>query len=159
MVTTKTNAVINFNYFCFNYNSDFIRKVWVNDESMQKHLTDKFAEAYDSSGPRGVMIKFFTELDQDNQRILVNWVNENYVGFPDLHVGDVSHSKEEKNVFVEKMENKWRERRKYINAEWGTQKYRELEMEFFISAMMATDMDIPSWTILMMGSREVVKKD
>lgn len=160
MVTTKTNAVINFNYFCFNYPSDFIMKVWSNDMLLQKHLTSKFVKCHDSSGARGAMLKFFTELDQDNQRMLVDWVNENYLGFSDLHKSDeVENLQEEKKNFSNKVTAKWKERRKYIGYEWGTKAYREIEMEFFQGAMAATGYEIPYWGICMMSGREIIEKD
>ena len=83
MVRGSVNTVINWNYFCLNFSSDFIRKCWIGDERMIKHLKERFNEIYERRGTL-LMPLFFTQLDAKNQVKLVKWVNDNYLSWPDL---------------------------------------------------------------------------
>ena len=47
---------------------------------MVQHLESKFAEFYKQYGAKGVMNTFYTELDNENQKILENWIMANYHG-------------------------------------------------------------------------------
>lgn len=45
---------------------------------MRKHLAGKFSEYYDSVGSYGVMTKFYANLDKNYQKLLMEWVLNNY---------------------------------------------------------------------------------
>lgn len=66
------------NYWCANYDYDFIEKAWADNPNMAKHLEEKFGAFYDSVGPYGVMLKFYLALDSTNKRILEDYVMNNY---------------------------------------------------------------------------------
>lgn len=66
------------NYWCANYDYDFIDKVWSDNKNMAKHLSDKFDAFYNSVGPYGVMLKFYLALDSGNKRKLEEYVMNNY---------------------------------------------------------------------------------
>jgi hypothetical protein len=68
------SAIINhWNKFCFNYPYDFIESVFDN-----QHYEYKFVRAYEVAGSIGAVNKFFTELSSNNQRLLTDWVYDNY---------------------------------------------------------------------------------
>lgn len=159
MVSTKTNAVKNFLYFALNFSSDFIQEIWKDEPSQIEHLQNKFNYRYNRDGAVGAMTGFFSELDWENQSKLIDWVNVNYRGFKEFHNDEPQHSKEEKSLYMENMTSKWRVRYKAIDLKWGTQKYRQAEMEFFQGGYAATGIDISYVTICMISGREIVKKD
>ena len=67
-------------YFGYNYDYDFIQKVWADDPNLAEHLKDKFNVYYNQYGCRAVFQQFFVNLSSDNQVRLVNWINDNYKG-------------------------------------------------------------------------------
>jgi hypothetical protein len=77
------NSVINWNYFCLNFRHDFIEQCWKGMPRNIDHFKQKFSDIYDRKGT-ALMPFFFSELDRYNQEKLINWVNENYISFPDL---------------------------------------------------------------------------
>ena len=80
----KENAIINFVYFCFNFPSDFINEAFKEKpKHLQEHLKSKF-ESYNRKDTRSAVIRFFTELDTENQKILINWIDNNYKAFKHL---------------------------------------------------------------------------
>lgn len=85
MVKNKYYAVINYNYFCFNFNYNFIEKCWKDDPHLIDHLKKKFDDAYERDGAVGSIPRFMTELDRDNQIKFSKWINENYKGFKEFH--------------------------------------------------------------------------
>ena len=44
------------------------------------HYEVKFTRSYESAGSVGAVNKFFTELSGDNQKLLTDWVYDNYKG-------------------------------------------------------------------------------
>lgn len=70
-------SVNHFVYFCLNYPSNFLDSF---NGHIKKHLEEKFQSAYDKYTSYGAMIKFWTELDRENQMKLSKWVKENYKG-------------------------------------------------------------------------------
>ena len=83
MISNPINTVINWNYFCLNFSSNFIKKCWSDDIFLAEHLEEKFHSIYVIRGT-GLMPFFFSELSRDNQIKLIKWVNENYCSWPDL---------------------------------------------------------------------------
>jgi hypothetical protein len=69
---TTTQSTINFMYWLMNYNYGFIAEVWSDEPWLASHLNEKFKGR--------TILNWFFELDTDNKRKLVNWVNENYSG-------------------------------------------------------------------------------
>ena len=72
------NLIEKWNYWCVNYNHDFIEKAWSDNPIMVAHLKSKFDHYYDMEGSYGVMNKFYLNLDEENRRILENYVINNY---------------------------------------------------------------------------------
>jgi hypothetical protein len=77
---SSLSPIHNYVYFTYNYPSDFIEKAWAENQGMAQHLKNKFAGFYDRYGANGVMNKFYTELDGENQKILEDWIMANYHG-------------------------------------------------------------------------------
>ena len=67
-------------YFAFNYPDKFIEQVWADNNNLMNHLKSKFQGYYNQVGSSAVMNKFYVELDMENQRLLEDWVMENYKG-------------------------------------------------------------------------------
>lgn len=67
----NTDACINVFYFGANHPHDFIEKVWADQPWLAKHLGDKF-----SSSPS--FFAFFFKIDTDNQKKLIEYINQNY---------------------------------------------------------------------------------
>jgi hypothetical protein len=73
---TYYQSVNDFVFFCMNYPANFLFAFG----SLKNHLANKFKTYYNSYGSFGVMIKFYTELDSKNRRILTDFAYENYDG-------------------------------------------------------------------------------
>jgi hypothetical protein len=84
MIQNPINAMINFNYFMLNFNSDFIAKCWKYDPNMIVHLEEKFAELYKRK-ETALFPFFFCELSTDRQIELSKWINDNYLAFKHLN--------------------------------------------------------------------------
>jgi len=67
-------------YFGFNFPHDFIQTVWVDDQSLAKHLMGKFKDFYERVGAGGAFFKFYVELDEQNQQKLEEYIRTNYRG-------------------------------------------------------------------------------
>lgn len=74
------DAIEKWNYWCANYQPDFIERAWAHDKNLAKHLRGKFDDYYDSVGPYGVMLKFYLNLSGKNQAILADYVMNNFEG-------------------------------------------------------------------------------
>ena len=68
------------NYWCANFENDFIQRAWADNPNLAHHLQNKFDSYYDAVGSYGVMNKFYLNLSSDNQEILENYVLNNYRG-------------------------------------------------------------------------------
>jgi hypothetical protein len=73
---TYYQSVNDFVFFCMNYPANFLFAFG----SLKNHLANKFKTYYNSYGSFGVMIKFYTELDSKNRRILTDFAYKNYDG-------------------------------------------------------------------------------
>ena len=72
------NLIEKWNYWCANYDYEFIEKAWANDQLMAKHLRSKFDRDYEMVGSYGVMNMFYLDLDGENRRILEDYVINNF---------------------------------------------------------------------------------
>ncbi len=63
------------NHFSQNPPMNFVEDVF---ESMSEHFEEKWITAYKNVGAIGSMNKFFTELSEGYQKLLTDWVYENY---------------------------------------------------------------------------------
>ena len=80
----QNDTIINFVYFCANYNFDFVEKAFESlGPNMVKRFQEKARMLYNRKGTAWVPF-FFLELDRENQRILANYINENYKSWTDL---------------------------------------------------------------------------
>ena len=75
---TPEQAIRNFVYFSLNYDYKFIEKCWEYDQSLVKHLREKFHMYYGKHGALGVMTEFFCNLSSGHQIRLAKWIDENY---------------------------------------------------------------------------------
>lgn len=73
-------SIRHFAYFCMNYPQNFL-EAFQSNPYLQKHLEDKFRKMYEDYGSNGVMIRFFLELDLENQSYLLEWIKMNYTGY------------------------------------------------------------------------------
>jgi ABC-type uncharacterized transport system YnjBCD substrate-binding protein len=64
--------------FGFNYPHNFISKIWTG--SLAKHIQSKFDGFYSQHGSIAVFNVFYCSLDSDNQKLLINYILENYKG-------------------------------------------------------------------------------
>ena len=66
-------------YWCFNFPfpQEWIPQIKWNGAGAD-HFMNKFKEAYQSAGSKGVMNRFFVELDEVNQQKLIDYVMNNY---------------------------------------------------------------------------------
>lgn len=79
---TTAHSIINFAYFTANFTKDFIAQCWKDEPYLVDHLTAKFLSFSNEQNcfDCGSFIRFFFELDRDNQLKLANWINNNYKG-------------------------------------------------------------------------------
>ena len=87
--TIQADAVINFAFFVANYPHDFIQKCWGESEKkyLVSHLKEKFNANYMKvDSPSGAFMNWFYDLDEENRRLLIKWINENYKAFSHLDV-------------------------------------------------------------------------
>lgn len=64
--------------FGFNFNQNFISEVW--NGSLSNHLQTKFDYCYIKHGSSGAFFVFYTQLDEGNKKLLVNYILANYKG-------------------------------------------------------------------------------
>lgn len=57
--------------FGYNYPHDFINQVWAHNETLVDHFNSKLRNG------KG-FFDFFMNLSSNNQRLLLNWIDENY---------------------------------------------------------------------------------
>lgn len=71
-----TGIIDHFVYFTQNHPNNFIDAF----SSQKEHIQNKFNSYYEKYGSWGVMIKFWSELDAENQKDFAKWIKENYTG-------------------------------------------------------------------------------
>lgn len=64
--------------FGFNFNQNFISEIW--NGSLVNHLQSKFDDCYALHGSIGAFFVFYTQLDEGNRKLLVNYILANYKG-------------------------------------------------------------------------------
>jgi hypothetical protein len=71
-------------FWCYNFTNpkEWIYEIWKGVEA--DHLYNKFCGLYEIHGCRGVMQDFYTELDKENGKKLLDWVLTNYNDEPKL---------------------------------------------------------------------------
>jgi hypothetical protein len=74
------SSINKFVYFSQNYPNDFIEQIWGTSGNMSKHLNDKFSLYYDKHGSVGAMVGFYMNLDSENQKMLEEYIINNYKG-------------------------------------------------------------------------------
>jgi hypothetical protein len=83
MAVNNHDNTINFMYFLTNHPHDFIKKIW--PDYIGDHIQSKFlGYCKRHTTTRNAIVDLFYELDRENQRIMLNWINENYKSFSDL---------------------------------------------------------------------------
>lgn len=71
-------------YWCYNYTDpkEWIYQIW--SGCIADHIYAKFKRLYEIFGYRSVMQDFYTELDKENRKLLLQWVLDNYNDEPKL---------------------------------------------------------------------------
>jgi hypothetical protein len=90
--------------FCFNYPNGFLDKVFENNHNAS-HFEQKFIRAYESASSIGAVNKFFTELSGDNQKLLTDWVYDNYKGSKFAEGGEAGDEIKTYRITKENAEN------------------------------------------------------
>jgi len=57
----------------FNYEHNFIDKIWGNN--IANHLQSKFSSIYNRKGASAAFFLFYTELDNTNKDLLIDYIN------------------------------------------------------------------------------------
>jgi len=70
-------SINHFIFFAMNYPQNFL-DAW--SGSIRSHLLGKFTTAYEKAGTYGAMVKFWSDLDDNNREIFAKWIKENYTG-------------------------------------------------------------------------------
>ena len=74
---SRTIFTTNFVYFTMNNsNRNFLTEIF--GERMGKHFESKFNSFLKKDSYHGAMLRLFTEMDSDNQKTFLEWINENY---------------------------------------------------------------------------------
>ena len=66
-----TNKVI---MYGFNFEHNFIQNVWFGN--IANHLQSKFSNIYKAKGSDAAFFVFFTQLDETNKNILINYIDK-----------------------------------------------------------------------------------
>lgn len=83
----KTEATINFIYFANNFTHEQLVKA-IETTSAPDHLFQKLKAMDEKLGIGNgttAFFKWFMELSLDNQKVIVNWVNQNYSAFGSIN--------------------------------------------------------------------------
>lgn len=65
--------------WCFNYDYEFIDNVWWEDPYITRHLQNKWDEYLSNSRSTAeAMLKFYANLDGENQRLLDAYIHRKY---------------------------------------------------------------------------------
>lgn len=75
-----TGIIDHFVYFTQNYPDNFMDAFDSNGKIIKKHIQSKFDSYYKTYGSWGVMIKFWVELDAENEKLFAKWIKKNYTG-------------------------------------------------------------------------------
>ena len=76
----NTSPIHKFVYFSQNYPNDWINMIWKDKKIMADHLTSKFNSIHKRYGASAAMVRFYLELDDENEKIFENWIINNYNG-------------------------------------------------------------------------------
>lgn len=76
--TNPRSDINKFVYFSMNYPGNFIEQIW--DSRIADHLKGKFDTAYKKYGSVGAMVGFYINLDNENQKMLEDYITNNYKG-------------------------------------------------------------------------------
>jgi hypothetical protein len=81
----KFNDINKFIYYGWNFDHDFIEKVWNDDKKLDdwrinRHLREKFNHLMDKHGPYAGFFVFYSELSNENKQRLMTWVLKHYKG-------------------------------------------------------------------------------
>jgi hypothetical protein len=91
-----SKIITHWNMFCFNFPYGFVERVFEDENT--SHFEQKWIQAYERAGATGSVNKFFTELSGDNQRLLTDWVYDNYKGMNFADGGGVEELVKEKSL-------------------------------------------------------------
>lgn len=75
---TAINAIQKWNFYCYNFEYDFIERAWIDEPFLARHLRSKFNALYERYGAMGVMPAFYAELDSNNRVKLLTYIMNHY---------------------------------------------------------------------------------
>lgn len=76
-MTIAINAIQKFVFYNYNFEYNFINKVW-GKGPFADHLQGKFDAAYKHHGAMGALLGFYSELDNSNKVKLLEYILNNY---------------------------------------------------------------------------------
>ena len=71
-------AINKWNYFIYNFPSNFIEQVWADDPSLAAHFRGKFNYYEKQYGGYGCIPALYGELGNNNRKKLMQWVMDNF---------------------------------------------------------------------------------
>jgi len=71
-----------------NWNPNWIEKVWKDNPMLIAHFNEKFEGLNRRHDPATAIVRFFFELSEDNQELLINWVTNCY-DWTEIQDGDL----------------------------------------------------------------------
>jgi hypothetical protein len=140
-----TKIISHWNMFCFNFPYGFIEKVFGDNTS---HFEMKWVRAYESAGSTGAVNKFFTELSMNNQRLLTDWVYDNYKEMKYEEGGELNENEEELLNMV-------------YDTLMGNKQYPQIKLKNIKDSVISSDKGVIQFTYKLdekyKGDGEVIK--
>lgn len=133
-MNTRVKAMINFAYFCSNYDPFFIELAWKNEPEKIRDMKIKFSECYASAKAVGAVLRFVHNLDEQNRNTLLDWIDKNYTAFPETEVES-----------IEKIEEAFERRRITLNLKESGAEFNKEQAAFFAGAATAINESPPLW--------------
>ena len=146
-MNTRVKAMLNFAYFCSNYDPFFIELAWKNHPDDIRYLKSKFSKCYASAKAVGAVVRFVHELDETNQQILLDWIDKNYTAFPRTEVES-----------FEKIEESFEKRRISLNIEDSGSEFNKEQASFYTGAMISLNECPPLWYFSIMRGDNIFKE-
>lgn len=76
----NTSPIHKFVYFSQNYPNNWINTIWKDNRILADHLESKFNSLNKRYGTHAAVLRFYLELDNENEQIFDNWIINNYNG-------------------------------------------------------------------------------
>lgn len=70
----RLDNINTFIFFTTNFPDNFVVSIWPGNN----HIKQKFNNVYEKYGASAAVNRFYFELDSNNRKLLLNWINDNY---------------------------------------------------------------------------------